>query len=219
MFRDRKDAGIRLTERLRQYADQEGVLVLALPRGGVTVGLEIATALHAPLDVLIVRKVGFPWQPELAAGAVSETGTIVLNQSLIATGNVSKEYLDAEVARQREELDRRVGLYRGGRPIAALAGKTVLLVDDGIATGATVKAAVQTLRKEGIRKLVVAVPVAPPTSAAELTAMADEFVCLATPEDFMAVGSFYRDFTQVTDEEVVAMLRQAAGTEKKAAVH
>jgi putative phosphoribosyl transferase len=209
MFRDRKDAGIRLAERLRQYADQEGVLVLALPRGGVTVGLEIATALHAPLDVLIVRKVGFPWQPELAAGAVSETGTIVLNQSLITMGNVSKEYLDAEVARQREEIDRRMRLYRRGRSIVALAGRTILLVDDGIATGATVKAAVQTLRKEGIRKLVVAVPVAPPASAAELTAMADEFVCLSTPEDFMAVGSFYLDFTQVTDEEVVDMLRRA----------
>jgi putative phosphoribosyl transferase len=209
MFRDRKDAGIRLAERLRQYADQEGVLVLALPRGGVTVGLEIATALHAPLDVLIVRKVGFPWQHELAAGAVSETGTIVLNQSLITMGNVSKEYLDAEVARQREEIDRRMRLYRRGRSIVALAGRTILLVDDGIATGATVKAAVQTLRKEGIRKLVVAVPVAPPASAAELTAMADEFVCLSTPEDFMAVGSFYLDFTQVTDEQVVDMLRRA----------
>lgn len=193
--------------------------MLALPRGGVTVGLEIATALHAPLDVLIVRKVGFPWQPELAAGAVSETGTVVLNQSLIAMGSVSKEYLDAEVGRQKEEIDRRVRFYRGGRPLTALAGKTILLVDDGIATGATVKAAVQTLRKEGIRKLVVAVPVAPPASAAELTAMAEEFVCLATPDDFMAVGSFYQDFTQVTDEEVVAMLRQAAGTEKNAVVH
>jgi putative phosphoribosyl transferase len=218
MFRDRKDAGVRLAERLRQYADQEGVLVLALPRGGVTVGLEVATALHAPLDVLIVRKVGFPWQPELAAGAVSETGTVVMNQSLIAMGSVPKEYLDAEVGRQKEEIDRRVRSYRGGRPLAGLAGRTVLLVDDGIATGATVKAAVQTLRKEGLRKLVVAVPVAPPASAAELKAMADEFVCLATPEDFMAVGSFYHDFTQVTDEEVVDMLRRAEkGGSNKAA--
>lgn len=213
MFKDRKDAGSRLAERLRTYEGSPGVLVLALPRGGVVPAFEIARVLRAPLDVLIVRKVGFPWQPELAAGAVSETGTVVLNQSLIASGGVPKEYIDNEVMRQQEEIRRRVALYRGGGGIAPLEGKTIILVDDGVATGATMKAAIQTLRQEAIARLIVAIPVAPPATAKDLAGLADELVCLATPEDFMAVGAFYLDFTQVTDEEVVRLLRRAVSGE------
>ncbi len=206
MFEDRKEGGVRLAGKLVEYAGQKDLLVLALPRGGVVTGAEIARRLNADLDVLIVRKIGHPWQPELAAGAVSETGTVVYNEDVISYAGVTKEYLRAEIARQKDEIVRRQQLYRGGQKIANLTGKTVILVDDGIATGATMKAAVETLKRENIGKLVVAVPVAPPGTAAEIEGMVDAFVCLATPEDFMAVGNHYYDFTQVTDADVVKLL-------------
>jgi predicted phosphoribosyltransferase len=206
MFKDRKDAGLQLAGKLGAFAGQENVLVLALPRGGVVTGVEVARRLKASLDVLIVRKIGHPWQPELAAGAVSETGTVVYNEDVVSSLGVTKEYLRAEVARQKEEIARRIQLYRGGQKIAKLTGKTVILVDDGVATGATMKAAIETLKKEKIEKLIVAVPVAPPSTAAELRSMVDIFVCLEIPEDFMAVGSYFGDFTQVTDLDVVKLL-------------
>ncbi len=206
MFRDRKDAGMRLAERLKEYSGQENTLVLALPRGGVVTGAEIAKRLDAPLDVLIVRKIGHPLQPELAVGAISERGRIVYNEQVIASGGVSKEYLLNETERQREEITRRQHLYRSGQEPADLRGKTVILVDDGVATGATMKAAVRTLKPEQAGKLIVAVPVAPLGAAAELKSMVDVFVCLDTPEDFIAVGSYYWDFPQVTDAEVVTLL-------------
>lgn len=217
MFLNRNDAGLRLSERLSAYRDQENVLVLALPRGGVVTGFELARRLNAPLDVLIVRKIGVPWQPELAAGAVSETGTVHLNRDVISAVGGLNEYLDQEISRQKEEIARRIALYRGGAPIKELAGKTVILVDDGVATGATMMAAIETLKKEGIAKLVVAVPVVPPLTAGEIRHMADEFVCLETPAYFMAVGSHYADFTQVTDEEVVRLLRQSEAAKGKTA--
>ena len=217
MFSDRIDAGIKLAERLKDYTSREGVLVRALPRGGAVVGFEVARRLGADLDVLIVRKNGVPWQPELAAGAVSETGTVYLNKDVISSVGGLDAYLDKEIARQKEELSRRVSLYRGGAAIRDLKGKTIILVDDGIATGATMKAAIETLRKEPIKKLVVAVPVAPPRTVEEMTRMADDFVCLSTPDPFMAVGSFYLNFTQTTDEEVVALLRQSEGFGRKVA--
>jgi putative phosphoribosyl transferase len=206
MFKDRKDAGLQLAGKLGAFAGQENVLVLALPRGGVVTGVEVARRLKASLDVLIVRKIGHPWQPELAVGAVSETGTVVYNEDVVSSVGVTKEYLRAEVARQKEEIARRIQLYRGGQKIEKLTGKTVILVDDGVATGATMKAAIETLKKEKIEKLIVAVPVAPPSTAAELRSMADIFVCLEIPEDFMAVGSYFGDFTQVTDLDVVKLL-------------
>jgi putative phosphoribosyl transferase len=206
MFKDRKDAGLQLAGKLGAFAGQENVLVLALPRGGVVTGVEVARRLKASLDVLIVRKIGHPWQPELAVGAVSETGTVVYNEDVVSSAGVTKEYLRAEVARQKEEIARRIQLYRGGQKIEKLTGKTVILVDDGVATGATMKAAIETLKKEKIEKLIVAVPVAPPSTAAELRSMADIFVCLEIPEDFMAVGSYFGDFTQVTDLDVVKLL-------------
>jgi putative phosphoribosyl transferase len=215
VFIDRKDAGIQLAGRLKRYSEKRGVLVLALPRGGVVTGAEIARRLRIPLDVLIVRKIGHPLQPELAIGAMSETGTVELNQAIIAASGVSKAYIDEEVSVQKREILRRVELYRGGKGIAPLDGKTIILVDDGVATGATLKAAIATLRREKISRLVVAVPVAPPEIAGEVARMADEFICLETPSNFMAVGVHYRDFVQVSDEEVVKLLRQSAASEDK----
>ncbi len=210
MFIDRKDAGVQLAERLKGHANEKGALVLALPRGGVVTGAEIARRLKIPLDVLIVRKIGHPLQTELAVGAVSETGTVELNQSIIAASDVSKVYIDEEVSVQKREISRRVELYRSGKGIVPLEGKTIILVDDGVATGATLKAAIATLRREKISRLVVAVPVAPPETARELERMADEFICLETPSNFMAVGAHYQDFVQVMDDEVVKLLRLSA---------
>ncbi len=207
IYRDRKEAGQRLAEKLSHYRDKADVIVLGLPRGGVTVAHEIARALRCPLDILIVRKIGFPGNRELAVGAVSETGTVVLNEEIVSGYGVSREYLDGEAARQKEEIARRIALYRGGTGVPPLAGKTVILVDDGIATGATVKAAISTLKQEKLAKLVVAMPVASQEAEREITPTVDEWVCLQTPAWFGAVGQFYADFTQVEDEEVVAMLK------------
>jgi len=209
MFEDRKDAGLQLAGRLQQYNKGKGILVLALPRGGAVTGYEIARAINAPLDVLIVRKIGFPGQSELAIGAVSETGAIALNRDIISSGNVSQKYIDAEISIQQKEIIRRISLYRVGAMPKRHEGNIVILVDDGVATGATMKAAIATLREEKVGKLVVAVPVSPPDTARELLSLADEFVCLYTPSDFMAVGNYYRDFTQVTDGEVATILREA----------
>jgi predicted phosphoribosyltransferase len=209
VFQDRQEAGKQLAARLQDYRGKENLLVLALPRGGVTVGFEVARELRCPLDVLIVRKIGCPGNPELAAGAISETGTRVFNEDVISMQRISQEYLDGETERQRLEIVRRLTAYRGGETIGSLAAKTVLLVDDGVATGATMKAAVATLKREGLAKLVVAVPVAPPSTAREIAPTVDEWVCLDTPARFAAVGQFFRDFTQVSDEEVVALLRRA----------
>jgi putative phosphoribosyl transferase len=206
MFKDRKEAGMLLAEKLKDFAGQQNVLVLALPRGGVVTGVEIANRLKAPLDVLIVRKIGHPWQPELAVGAISETGSIVYNEAVVSSVGVTKDYLRGEAARQREEIARRQQLYRGGQKLVDLRGKTVILVDDGVATGATMRAAVEALTREHVGKLVVAVPVAPPDTATVLQRIVDVFVCLEIPDDFMAVGSYYAEFRQIMDAEVVALL-------------
>lgn len=209
MFTDRRDAGLQLSHKLESYKGSKGVLVLALPRGGAVTGFEIARALGAPLDVLIVRKLGFPGQPELAMGAVSETGAVVLNQLVISYGPVSKKQIEDEISAQKLEILRRIRLYRGGKRLANLKDKTIILADDGVATGATMKAAIVTLKKEKIERLVVAVPVSPQDTAEELRAMSDEFVCLHMPPDFVAVGNYYLDFAQITDEEVVEILKRA----------
>ncbi len=206
MFRDRKDAGMHLAEKLKEYAGQRDVIVLALPRGGVVTGAEVANRIKAPLDVLIVRKIGHPLEPELAAGAIAETGAIVYNEDVVSGGGVSREYLTAEVERQKSEICRRQQLYRNGEKLRSLAGKTVILVDDGVATGATMKAALSALKQEQVAKLIVAVPVSPEETAAELRTMADAFICLDVPMDFMAVGSYYAEFRQTMDAEVVALL-------------
>lgn len=209
LFKDRRNAGIQLALKLKEYEEMENVLVLALPRGGVVTGFEIARSLHAPMDIIIVRKIGFPGQPEFGIGAVSETGTVVLNESIISEYDVEKEYIDLEISRQKEEISRRVEVYRKGKKIPEIAGKKIILVDDGVATGASLKAAISTLREENLSRLIVAVPVAPYIVARELEQTVDEFICIKTPVDFMAVGSFYEDFIQVSDEEVVELLQKA----------
>jgi putative phosphoribosyl transferase len=209
MFLDRRDAGAKLASKLLKYKDNKDVLVLALPRGGVMTGYETARALRVPMDVLIVRKIGVPWQPEFAAGALSETGALVINKLVVSGYKISKEFLEKEVSRQKEEISRRIELYRNGKGIAGLEDKIIILIDDGAATGATMKAAVETLGEAKIMKLVVALPVSPVDTAEELRGMSDEFVCIETHDDFLAVGNYYQDFTQVSDEEVVDLLERS----------
>ena len=209
MFRDRKDAGTKLASKLLNYKDNKDALVLALPRGGVVTGYEVARTLGVPLDVLIVRKIGVPWQPELAAGALSETGSLVLNKLIVSGYRISKEFIEGEVSRQKEEIRRRIELYRMGKNIADVGGKTIILIDDGVATGATMKAAIETLREAKIGKLVVALPVSPSDTAKELSGLSDQFISIETYEDFLAVGNYYQDFTQVSDGEVVDLLERS----------
>jgi len=206
VYRDRKDAGKRLAESLMHYRGKSDVIVLGLPRGGVTVAYEVARRLQCALDIIIVRKIGFPGNPELAAGAVSETGSVVYNEDVVTVYGVSRTYLEMETARQKQEIARRIALYRGGKGVPPLAGKTVILVDDGVATGATVKAAISTLKQERIAKLVVALPVASWEAQQEISPLVDEWVCLQAPIDLRSVGAYYSDFSQVEDEEVVEML-------------
>lgn len=210
IFKDRRDAAQRLASKLMQYENSPDALILALPRGGVVTGYEIAKILNCPLDIIIIRKIGFPSRPEFAIGAVSETGKVVLNEDVVRGYGISETYIKAEVKKEEEEISRRKSLYRGGKGIPSLAGKVIILVDDGIATGATMKAAIETLKKEGLAKLVVAVPVAPPETAEAIRKITDEFVCLEMPDYFMAVGNYYHDFTQVSNEEVVELLKSSS---------
>jgi putative phosphoribosyl transferase len=210
MFQDRRDAGRLLAGRLSIYRDRPDLLILALPRGGVVVGYEIADELRALLDVLIVRKIGHPYEPELAIGAVAETGVVALNQDIIAMYGISERYIQDEIERQKGEIARRVSLYRGGTGISRLEGRTILLVDDGIATGATMRAAIMALKQEPVAKLVVALPVAPAETAAKIKTMVDDFICLEIPSEFMAVGAHYRDFAQTTDQEVIDLLHRSS---------
>lgn len=210
VFADRRDAGRRLAAALDSFRDT-GVLVLALPRGGVPVAYEVARSLNSPLDIVLVRKIGLPGQPEFGLGAVVN-GTkphTVLNEELVAQIGVSQGYLDSEMQRQLAEIERRRSAYRGDRPSHTVGGRTVIVVDDGIATGSTVRVALQALRRAGAARLVLAVPVAPRETLAELAQEVDEIVCLATPEPFYAVGEHYADFEQTSDEEVVELLRAA----------
>ncbi len=211
MFANRQHAGQQLAEQLLHLTDEQPA-VLGLPRGGVVVAAQIAAHLSAPLDVLIVRKLGAPGQPELAIGAVTNGARPqqVLNQQVIRTLGVSRNYLDQEIARQLAEVKRRQDLYRGGRPALPLGARTVIVVDDGIATGATVRAGIAALRRGPLRRLVLAVPVAPAETANSLEPEVDELVCLQTPGVFTAVGAFYADFGQTTDEQVIDLLEKAA---------
>lgn len=208
VFTDRVDAGRRLASRL-QHLLGEKVVVLGLPRGGVPVALEVAETLDAPLDVIVVRKLGVPFQPELAMGAIGEGGVRILNDEVIRPAGVSQTDLAAVEARERVELERRAQRFRGGRARLPLAGRTVVIVDDGVATGSTARAACQVARAQGAARVVVAVPVAPRGWTERLGGDADESVCLDTPEPFIAIGQFYADFDQTSDEEVVACLERA----------
>jgi putative phosphoribosyl transferase len=209
-FRDRTDAGRYLATKLHEFRDRAGLLVLALPRGGVPVGFEVALALHAPLDVFIVRKLGLPGHEELAIGALASGGAQVLDQYLIRELDIPDDVIARVVAKEERELERREIEYRGERPPTPVAGRTVILVDDGLATGYTMRAAVSALKQEGAAETIVAVPVAPTDTCESLRAEVDHVVCAATPEPFVAVGLWYHDFRQTTDEEVRDSLARAA---------
>jgi putative phosphoribosyl transferase len=205
-FHDRRDAGRELAHALMQYKGTKHTIVLALPRGGVVIGHEVSLALRVPLDVLLVRKLGTPANPELAMGALAETGYRHLNPDVITTYGVAVEQLEEEVGRQQQEIRRRIERYRGGRPLPSLKGKTVIVVDDGIATGATFYASLAALGHAGAARLVAAVPVAPPDAWHALNKKVDEAVILHTPTWFFGISQFYDRFPQVEDEEVIACL-------------
>jgi putative phosphoribosyl transferase len=215
IFTDRVDAGRRLAPRLA-HRRADDVVVLGLPRGGVPVAFEVARALDAPLDVIVVRKVGVPWQPELAMGAIGEDGAMILNSAVVRTARVGAQELAAASDTARAELDRRIRRLRGDRPRLDLRGKTAVIVDDGMATGATARVACQVARAQGAARVVLAVPVAPPTAVAAMSNVADEVVCVQQPHQFQAVGQFYEDFNATTDADVLALLNQAADREHQA---
>ncbi|HSQ28955.1 MAG TPA: phosphoribosyltransferase [Gemmatimonadaceae bacterium] len=208
-FRDRYDAGRQLAARLSAYALRPEVFVLALPRGGVPVGFEVAATLGAPLDIFVVRKLGVPDHEELAMGAIASGGVRVLDRQVIAMANVSEADVQRITATEEQELARRERRYRGDRPFPDLRGKTAILVDDGLATGSTMRAAVAALRQEGPSRVIVAVPVAAPDVRDSFHGVADEIVCAATPIPFHAVGLWYDDFTQTTDDEVRDLIERA----------
>src|SRR5213080_5414995 len=209
-FPNRIEAGRLLAEKLEKYADRDDVIVLGLPRGGVPVANEVAKRLRAPLDVFIVRKLGVPGFEELAAGAIASGGVRVLNEDVMRSLPNADEIIELITAKETAELERREQSYRDGRPTPELRDRIVILVDDGLATGATMRAAVKALRQCGAAKIVVAVPVGPPDTCHEIEEQADETICLSTPEFFQAVGQYYEDFSQTTDEEVRELLNRAA---------
>ena len=210
-FRDRTEAGQLLAEKLTAYAGRHDVQVLALPRGGVPVAYEVAKALRAPLNVFVVRKLGVPGHEELAMGAIASGGVCVMNDDVVRALRIPERVIESVTARERQELERRERAYRGRRPAPDVEGRTVILVDDGLATGSTMRAAVAALRRLGPGRIVVAVPTAARSTCEEFRHLADECVCDITPEPFYAVGLWYADFSQTTDEEVRALLEQAQG--------
>jgi putative phosphoribosyl transferase len=211
MFRNRIEAGQNLASKLQAYFGQPDVLVLALPRGGVPVACEIAKALHAPVDVFVVRKLGVPWNPELAMGAVATGGVRVLDEEIVASLAIPRGEIAKIAAEEERELDRRERAYRGGRVPIPIAGKKVILVDDGIATGSTMRAGVAALRKLEPALIVIAVPVAPRAAGMMLRKVADEFFCAFEAEDFFAISEWYENFSQLSDEEVQSLLGNTSG--------
>jgi predicted phosphoribosyltransferase len=223
MFPNRREAGRRLALALKSVKEERPV-VLALPRGGVPVAFEVATALRAPLDVILVRKIGAPGHPELGLGAIVEGNApnapqVLLNDELVRMVKPDPAYLEAEKARQMAEIERQRRLYRRGRPLVDIEGRTVIVIDDGIATGGTVKAVLRAIAAARPARRILAVPVAPEDSLAQLAPEADRIVCLATPDPFFAVGAHYHDFSQTTDEEVVELLHRAARVLEEAPAH
>ncbi len=217
IFQDRTDAGRALASALREYAGRPDVVVLALPRGGVPVAYEVARELGAPLDVFVVRKLGTPGQEELAVGAIASGGTRVLNYEVVNNLEISREAIDEVSIREQMELERRERQFRGDKPPLDVRGKTVVLIDDGLATGSTMRAAVAALRAKGPARIVVAVPVAAASTCDRMRYEVDEMVCLYAPDEFYAVGEWYRDFSQTTDEEVRERLQRAGSFQQKAA--
>jgi putative phosphoribosyl transferase len=210
LFKDRRDAGKQLAQELSAYAGRSDVMVLALPRGGVPVAYDVARALNAPLDIFIVRKLGLPGHEELAIGAIASGGVRVLNEDIVRALNIPDSVIESIARRELQELERREGTYRGNRPPPEVRGRTVILVDDGLATGASMRAAVAALRAQNPARIVVAVPTAAPETCEAFESEVDEIVCAMTPEPFYGVGRWYEDFSQTTDEEVRALLEEAA---------
>jgi len=208
-FRNRIDAGRELAAALAKYANRPDVIVLGLPRGGIPVAAEVARALHVPLDVFVVRKLGVPGHEEYAMGAIASGGVRLLDRRTVAAAGLTPAQVESVTAAERAELERRERSYRGDRPFPDLTGKTVILVDDGLATGASMRAAIEALRQERPARIVVAVPVAAPETCQAFRHVADEIVCAATPEPFYAVGRWYDDFSQTTDQEVHELLASA----------
>lgn len=208
LFRNRIEAGKKLAGALQSYKGAKQTVVLGLPRGGVVTAYEVAKALHLPLDVLVPRKIGAPDNPELAIGAIAGSGT-VLDRELIERLGVSESYIQAEIEKQKKEAERRISLFRVGKPPQDYRGWTAILIDDGIATGSTMRASIAALKKMHAAKIVVAVPVAPPDTISDLKKEVDAVICLYTPSSFMAVGQFYDEFAQTQDEEVIELLRKA----------
>jgi len=209
-FRDRTEAGQVLARCLQQYKNQPDVLILGLPRGGVPVAYEVARELNAPLDVFIVRKLGVPGHEELGMGAIATGGVRILQDGIVRELGISPETIEAVSAREQAEIERRERLYRGDRPAPTIKGRTVVIVDDGLATGSTMKAAIQAVRQQDPRQVIVAVPTAPSETCEQLKESADHVVCALTPEPFFSVGGSYADFTQITDEEVRDLIASAA---------
>ena len=213
-FADRREAGRILSAQLSAYAGRDEVIVLGLPRGGVPVAYEVAQALNAPLDLFLVRKLGAPGHEELAMGAIASGGVVVVNNEVVRALKISSDTVTAEVESERAELTRREAIYRGGRHSLDVRGKIVILVDDGLATGSTMRAAVAALRQKEPARIVVAVPVGAAATCAEFQSIADECVCAIAPEDFHAVGLWYEDFAQTGDDEVCELLTRACYQEK-----
>ena len=209
IFHDRTEAGRLLGDALAFLKGRKNVVVLAIPRGGVPVGKEVADKIGAPLDLVITRKIGAPGEPELAIGAVSQEGEIITDPELVTMLKISQEYLREQSAIQVEEIRNRMKKYRGDRPYPELAGKTVVIVDDGIATGSTIRAAVKSVKKRNAAEVILAAPVGPPDTVQELSKIVDRVVCLSTPEGFYAIGQFYEEFEQVEDEKVREIMRSA----------
>jgi len=209
LYRDRTEAGQILSRRLRSLVLDSNPLVLALPRGGVPVAFEIAQALHADLDIFLVRKIGVPGQEELAMGAIASGGTRVLNESLIRQMGISPTVIERVTAHEVKEIERRERLYRGGRPALPSKGRTVILVDDGLATGASMLAAVRAVQAQEPQRMIVAVPIASRPACEEFRQYVDDVICAETPEPFYAVGAWYEDFSQISDAEVQRLLQQA----------
>ena len=209
IYRDRVDAGKQLAKQLTDYADRDDLLVLALPRGGVPVAYEVAKALRAPMDIFLVRKLGVPGHEELAMGAISTGGVRVLNDDVVDYLRIPGEVIDAVAADELKELERRERAYRGDRPEPDVRGKTVILIDDGLATGSTMRAAAAALRQQNPARIVVAVPVSAPQTCDEYRMGVDEIICAKTPEPFLGVGMWYEDFSQTTDDEVHDLLEKA----------
>lgn len=215
IYQNRTEAGRRLAAELKEYPSRGDVLVLALPRGGVPVAFEVAQALNVPLDIFLVRKLGVPGHEELAMGAIATGGVRVMNEDTVNYLKIPDAAIDTVAQKEMKELERREQLYRGNRPATDVRGKTVILVDDGLATGATMRAAAAALRMQGPKEIIVAVPVAAETTCDEFRDEVDEVICAATPEPFMAVGLWYKDFSQTSDEEVRELLEVSARNQSR----